>query len=311
MTTTASAPLPLIGEDLATAYQEAYRARFRADVAAGERGPFLVPLYFIATHALPALYLALPHRRRPGLYRARWLVLALCAAGEWRFARYASSANFAAAYGVGVIAAWAFVWNCTLLLWTRPQWDAKRVQRLTLAQCRRKLELEQERQKQKLEEEEEEQQQLARRSNGAASENGKANGHRPSGATNGHAATNGKATNGHAANGHATNGFAKVNGDAAANGHGGNTNGLRNRTNNCTVNKENDESPAHGHAVSGDSDDVEEEFVYVWQEYPEDEPFLTRLSWALDITTSLRLTGQYFLPTQPLSCLLDPPRNPF
>ena len=65
----------LVEGDLASAYRQAYRAGFRAELAAGTKGPFLVPLYFIATHVLPALYLALPHRRRPRLYRARWLVV--------------------------------------------------------------------------------------------------------------------------------------------------------------------------------------------------------------------------------------------
>ena len=74
----------LVEGDLASGYRQAYRAQFRAELAAGTRGPFLVPLYFVFTHVLPALYLALPHRRRPRLYRARWLVLALCAAGVLR-----------------------------------------------------------------------------------------------------------------------------------------------------------------------------------------------------------------------------------
>lgn len=253
----------LIEGDLASVYRQTYRAQFRAELAAGTKGPFLVPLYFLATHVLPALYLSLPHRRRPRLYRARWLVLALCAAGELRMVLHASSVNFAAAYGVGLIASWSFVWNCTLLVWTRPQWDAKRVQRLSLAQYRRR------------------QQQ-------AAAEKGKADGHRH---RDGSAGANGHA-NGHAAtNGHTTNGHTAGNGHATANGHAGTTNGLRNRAGDYAL-QEDDESPASDHAMSAGSENAEDELVYVWQEYPEDESFLTRLSWTIDMATSFRLTGQ-------------------
>lgn len=37
---------------------------------------------------------------------------------------------------------------------------------------------------------------------------------------------------------------------------------------------------------------AEQEFEYYWQSYPEDGPFLTRLDWAFDIVSTFRMTGE-------------------
>ncbi|KAI0409744.1 hypothetical protein F4802DRAFT_604398 [Xylaria palmicola] len=120
-------PLPL--PDLASTYQELYRARILADAQAGITTPFVVPFHLLAYWIVPTLYLALPHRGRPWLYRARWLVLAFVCVFNWHMVRHVTSPNFAVSYGVGLVAAWTTIWSFTLLVWTRPQWDAKRVER--------------------------------------------------------------------------------------------------------------------------------------------------------------------------------------
>jgi hypothetical protein len=115
--------------DLANTYRELYRARFQADVQAGTATPFILPLHLFAYWIIPTLYLAIPHRNKPWLYGARWLVLAFICAFHWHMIRDVRSLNFASSYCAGILAAWATVWNFTLLVWTRPQWDAKRVER--------------------------------------------------------------------------------------------------------------------------------------------------------------------------------------
>lgn len=113
--------------DIAVAYREIYRAKFNDDVLAGTKQPFLIPLHLLGLWVLPTLYLAIPHKNRPWLYRARWLVLALVVVFNINIILHVSSHNFASAYGAGLIAAWGIIWNLTILVWTKPQWEAKRV----------------------------------------------------------------------------------------------------------------------------------------------------------------------------------------
>ncbi|KAI1385021.1 membrane bound O-acyl transferase family-domain-containing protein [Hypoxylon trugodes] len=113
--------------DIAATYRELYRAKFRDDILNGTTKPFIVPLHFLGIWILPTLYLAIPHRNRPWVYQARWLVLACVVAFNTHMILNVSSHNFASAYGVGLTAAWGIVWNLTVLVWTKPQWEAKRV----------------------------------------------------------------------------------------------------------------------------------------------------------------------------------------
>ncbi|KAI1486231.1 membrane bound O-acyl transferase family-domain-containing protein [Biscogniauxia mediterranea] len=112
---------------LRTIYRQLYREKFWADVEAGVTKPFVLPLYIAGILIIPALYLSIPHKDRPWLYRARWPLLAVLTAFHTYVIRNVSSMNFAAAYGAGLIASWGIIWNFALLVWTRPQWDAKRV----------------------------------------------------------------------------------------------------------------------------------------------------------------------------------------
>lgn len=86
--------------DIATAYRQLYRAKFRADVEAGTAKPFVVPLYLLCVWVLPTLYLTIPHKNRPWLYKARWILLAFVISFHFKMATEVSSLNFASAYGV-------------------------------------------------------------------------------------------------------------------------------------------------------------------------------------------------------------------
>lgn len=223
--------------DLATTYRQIYRAQFLDEVQAGNKRPFIVPLAFMGYYTIPALYLAIPHKNRPWLYQARWLVLAFTTIFNIKMIMEVSSQSFPIAYGAGLIGAWATIWNFTLLVWTRPQWDAKRVDRV------RRTEKEPS-------DEKSGQGEIAQKPTVAD-------------------------TNGHATNGHAPGGLRERQPKANGN-HALTTASLKER-----------EQMETGHP------DNSREFEYVWQEFPEDGSFFTRLDWAFDLASSFRMTGKY------------------
>ncbi|KAI1868585.1 uncharacterized protein JN550_006160 [Neoarthrinium moseri] len=274
----------LMPTDLASQYRAIYRAQFKADVAAGTKQPLFFHLLLLGIHIIPALYLAIPHKRRPWLYHARWLVLAATTSFHVWMIRTTSSTNFAFAYGTGLVASWGIIWNFTLLVWTRPQWDAKRVERFKNTRSRGE--------------------------SSASSANGEV-GRRP-GATNG-AIGNGPATQ---ANGHttpaATTALPETNGNAsragpeqrlrdrkrAANGHMSNGSAVEGEDGERRMQEPHtailERANCNGHSeVPGDVNETSasQQFVYEWQEFPESAPFLTRLDWAVDIATTMRMTG--------------------
>ncbi|KAI1281012.1 hypothetical protein F5Y07DRAFT_315934 [Xylaria sp. FL0933] len=286
--------------DLASAYRELYRARFRADVRAGTTTPFVVPLHLLAYWIIPTLYLAIPHRNRPWLYRARWLVLGFNCAFNWYMVRNVQSLNFAVSYGAGLVAAWATIWNFYLLVWTRPQCDAKRVERRKISR------------------------RIDKAGNGqrsdqfrASSQNGgrskpsvdKPNGLAAGGPKADHVALE-PVSNGSAARPSTTT--VQRNGTVIANG-------VRKREVHA-VSRSTEQEPVESHFVRdivalNDSEKNppldhntalelyrlarEQEYEYYWQEYPADASFTTRLGWAFDIVSSFRLTGWNSAP----SCL--------
>ncbi|KAI0486253.1 hypothetical protein F4859DRAFT_469641 [Xylaria cf. heliscus] len=270
---------PPPSSDLASTYRELYRARFRAGVQAGTTTPFVLPLHLLAYWVVPTLYLAIPHKNRPWLYRARWLVLAFICAFNGYIIKHVGSLNFSFSYGAGFVAAWATIWNFTLLVWTRPQWDAKRVERRRITTP------------------------LSDRTAPESQLNG---------------STDVTKTKGVLPNGN------------------GKVNGVRKRETHakqCAVAVEGTESMksaeagpieekclARGIVAQNDHDENlqlkqnsasglgrltwEHEYEYYWQAYPADACFKTRLGWAFDIVSSLRLTGWNWAP----SCL--PPYEP-
>ncbi|KAI8632104.1 hypothetical protein F5Y19DRAFT_386002 [Xylariaceae sp. FL1651] len=284
-------PLP----DLANIYRELYRARFRADVQAGTTKPFIVPFHLLAYWVVPTLYLAISHKNRPWLYHARWLVLAFVVAFHWHMIRNVGSLNFASSYGTGLLAAWAIVWNFTLLVWTRPQWDAKRVER------RRKI----------------------RR--GDQVEDSQGSDRPPTLSGNGHASeleaneSNSRTSVQLEADENASeliqNGRATISRTTGlqANGDEKHIKGTRERQRHATPStplpggREVEEKLLMENIITLNTQDGnpalelsnltrEQEYEYYWQEYPADASFWTRLDWAFDIVSSFRLTGWNWSP---------------
>ncbi|KAI0136573.1 hypothetical protein BJ170DRAFT_602268 [Xylariales sp. AK1849] len=287
---------------LADQYRQIYRAQFKADVAAGEKTPFFFHLCALGIHVIPALYLAIPHKQRPWLYRARWLVLAVTTSFHIWMSRNVTSANFAFGYGTGLLAAWGIVWNFTILVWTRPQWDAKRVERFRNERFEGFPDSNE---------------------NSAQSGVNAMKAHIAK-ASSGHALSSGIASdvsgNGHIVNeqpsGTSTATYSTLPEDSGQISIGDANAGLkeRQRTRGSSLPKSLTEEDGETRQIVRESitkdsqredcnrTDLEsavdlnkaaraQEYVYEWQEYPEDAPFLTRLDWAVDIASTLRCTG--------------------
>jgi hypothetical protein len=109
--------------------QQQYRAAFNAAVAAGEVKPLVIPWSFVGSFFLPLLYLSIPHTNRPWLYRMRWLVAAAVVYLNARLLQTTSAVNEAVAFAVGLLAVWGTISALRLLIFTRPQWEAARVER--------------------------------------------------------------------------------------------------------------------------------------------------------------------------------------
>ncbi|KAI1134529.1 membrane bound O-acyl transferase family-domain-containing protein [Hypoxylon sp. FL0543] len=282
--------------DIAVTYRDIYHAKFWSEVQAGHKKPFLIPLHLLGVWFLPTLYLAIPHKNRPWLYQARWLVLAVVVAFNFNMILHVSSHNFGTAYGAGLVGAWAIVWNFTLLVWTKPQWEAKRVD------IRRKIPEDV-------------------RSNGHSfaasptSQNGYATkttaeqDSHPNGAL--HRSTSIRESFEEEPDfAHATG--VEPNGHANHNGHP--PNGLKDRlahtkTANPSIeladmSEESTKilfeavpslrlSNRKGVELAAELEQLaaKQEFEYYWQEYPADASFWTRLDWAFDIASTFRMTG--------------------
>ncbi|KAH6608727.1 hypothetical protein Trco_002073 [Trichoderma cornu-damae] len=116
-------PIHGLGYAVRTAYSDA----FKLAVADGRAEPLLVPFCLLAPFAVPALWLAVPHRRRTWFYHTRWLAMAFVVWSNAHHLMYTSSANPACAYAAGLAATWGTMLSMNLLVWTRPQFDAARV----------------------------------------------------------------------------------------------------------------------------------------------------------------------------------------
>ncbi|KAI1382063.1 membrane bound O-acyl transferase family-domain-containing protein [Hypoxylon crocopeplum] len=288
--------------DIASTYREFYRAKFRDDVLAGTKKPFLVPLYFLGVWILPTLYLAIPHKDRPWLYKARWLVLAFVVVFNFHMILNVSSHNFASAYGAGLIGAWGIIWTFTVLVWTKPQWEAKRVD------IRKKSRVEKP--------ESNGDRELSTPSLSTTSGNGHAP-RKTSGKQSSHlssvpqqrrnasgegseeepgvAETSGRELNGHAANGDGLSRSLKerrTHADTAqpllewTSMPGESRKELLEAIPSLRQNENGATSAADLEKLAAG-----QEFEYYWQEYPADASFWTRLDWAFDIVSTFRMTG--------------------
>ncbi|TAQ86118.1 hypothetical protein B7494_g5552 [Chlorociboria aeruginascens] len=105
-----------------------YQAAFNARVVEGTLRPLVFPYHFYGFIAL-ATYLCIPYTKRPWLYKARWAVLAWIVWFQCYTLGQVSSMNMGFAFCAGLISVWGVVWSLTWLVWNRPQFDAKRVER--------------------------------------------------------------------------------------------------------------------------------------------------------------------------------------
>ncbi|KAL2154797.1 hypothetical protein VTH82DRAFT_3473 [Thermothelomyces myriococcoides] len=115
--------------NLGVHYQEQHRAAFKAALEAGEVKPLVIPWSFVGSFFLPLLYLSIPHVNRPWLYHMRWLVAAAVIYLNVRLLQTTSAINEALGYATGLLASWGTINALKLLIFTRPQWDAARVER--------------------------------------------------------------------------------------------------------------------------------------------------------------------------------------
>ena len=106
-----------------------YRAVFSAEVEKGTIRPYVPLTYHSYGLLLLFAYLCVPHTTRPWLYKARWGVLAVIWWWQWKAMWEASSMSMAFGYANGLVAAWGMMWTATWLVWCRPQFDARRVER--------------------------------------------------------------------------------------------------------------------------------------------------------------------------------------
>ncbi|KDN68977.1 hypothetical protein CSUB01_07346 [Colletotrichum sublineola] len=114
---------------LATIMLDAYRAVFKARVAAGEARPFVLPYNIFASYIVPMLYMTIPHTKRPWLYHARWLVVAFIIIFNLGILKDTSSTNMSMSYVAGLSAFWGILFGLTMLVFTAPQFEYERVVR--------------------------------------------------------------------------------------------------------------------------------------------------------------------------------------
>ncbi|CAG8974449.1 hypothetical protein HYALB_00004145 [Hymenoscyphus albidus] len=120
---TATGPPPFY-RDVAASYRE----HFLELVDAGTLRPMVLH-YHLMGYAFLLTYLCFPHKNRPWLYNARWAVLGLITWWNYTTLWETSSGSHATNMVVGVISSYGWATACTWLFLSKPQWDAKRVQR--------------------------------------------------------------------------------------------------------------------------------------------------------------------------------------
>ncbi|RFU75292.1 hypothetical protein TARUN_6976 [Trichoderma arundinaceum] len=120
--------MPIHG--LGYAVRTAYSDTFRLAVADGSARPLLIPFCLLAPFVVPALWLAVPHKRRTWFYHTRWLAMAFIAWSNAYHLMYTSSTNMACAYAAGLASTWGTILSMNLLIWARPQFDAARARRV-------------------------------------------------------------------------------------------------------------------------------------------------------------------------------------
>ncbi|KAF7562174.1 hypothetical protein G7046_g1965 [Stylonectria norvegica] len=122
-----------LGDMARASYQES----FAVAVAEQRAQPMVFNYTVLLPSFLPALWLAIPHTKRPWLYQTRWLVVAFVVAFNINTLRFASSGNVASAYGAGLMSTWQLLSMLHFLVWSRPQFDAARAVKISRSGTRR------------------------------------------------------------------------------------------------------------------------------------------------------------------------------
>lgn len=119
-------PAPSANEIYAT-----YRRAFAQQVSDGIRRPVVFPDHFW-TIILLVIYLCIPHKEHPRIYALRWPLVGFITWFEFCKIWDRSSVGVGLGLQASLISAFYIVLAWTWLVFLRPQWDAKRVQRVKL-----------------------------------------------------------------------------------------------------------------------------------------------------------------------------------
>ena len=245
--------------------RDIYTSSFDAAVAAGTARPLVVPYSLFGSFGLPILYLSIPHANRPWLYRARFLVLAaMLALHVQTITSGTSSSNMAAAYGTGLMVSFSTLWGLTLLVWTKPQFEAARVEKRRRTARRPGINTEQTGKREGNNEE-----------TSAVSEK------REEPEVN----EIRKRKQGHSAS--QTNGSTKANGQASQNGQNGHASSDKIQASEASYEGGNPQGNAPDESIAA----VIDEYEYYWQPFPIEGSFVERLSWSFDLVTAFRGSG--------------------
>ena len=101
---------------------------FAARVAQGVLRPLVLPCFFYGITLL-VIYLCIPHTKSPTIYAARWPVLLAIISSQLKVLRETSSGNVGVASLRGVASGFVMILASTWLVWCKPHFDARRVQK--------------------------------------------------------------------------------------------------------------------------------------------------------------------------------------
>jgi hypothetical protein len=106
----------------------AIRSKLDEDFASGAKRPIVFPYNLFGWSMLVA-FLLIDHRQRRWLYQLRWPVWLSIVYFELNVIANNAALDQATSYMLGLISMWSIVWSSVWLVFTRPQFTAKRVER--------------------------------------------------------------------------------------------------------------------------------------------------------------------------------------
>lgn len=120
---TATGPAPTANE-----IYTIYRKAFFQQLSDGIRRPQVYPLSYLSVF-IAIIYLCIPHKQNPVVYAARWPLVGLITWFEIRAIQQVSGVGLGMGFIAGMQSFFIIMWIWTWLIFKRPQWDAKRVER--------------------------------------------------------------------------------------------------------------------------------------------------------------------------------------